>query len=64
MDEEEFISTIQKLNIEMIRHSKKWKKNKESRSSSGSGSFAISSAISSNADALITADLKYHDFSS
>ena len=64
MDEEEFISTIQKkLNIEMIRHSKKnGKKIKKVAVLGGSGSFAISSAISSNADALITADLKYHDF--
>ena len=64
MDEEEFISTIQKkLNIEMIRHSKKnGKKIKKIAVLGGSGSFAISSAISSNADALITADLKYHDF--
>ena len=64
MDEEEFISTIQKkLNIEMIRNSKKnGKKIKKVAVLGGSGSFAISSAISSNADALITADLKYHDF--
>jgi len=28
----------------------------------GSGSFAIQAAKSANADILITADLKYHDF--
>ena len=64
MDEEEFINWVQnKLNIDMVRHSKKiGKKIKKVAVLAGSGSFAITKAKSANADAFITADLKYHDF--
>ena len=64
MDEEEFINWVQnKLNIDMVRHSKKTgKKIKKVAVLGGSGSFAITKAKSANADAFITADLKYHDF--
>ena len=64
MDEEDFINWVQKkLNVDMIRHSIKiGKKIKKVAVLGGSGSFAISIAIEASADALITADLKYHDF--
>ena len=64
MDEEEFINWVQnKLNIDMIRHSKKTgKKIKKVAVLGGSGSFAITTAIGASADVFITADLKYHDF--
>ena len=64
MDEEVFINWVQdKLNIDMVRHSKTiGKKIKKVAVLGGSGSFAISSAIRSNADVFVTADLKYHDF--
>ena len=64
MNEEEFINWVQnKLNINMVRHSKKTgKKIKKVAVLGGSGSFAISAAIGASADAFITADLKYHDF--
>ena len=64
MDEEEFINWVQnKLNIDMIRHSKKTgKKIKKVAVLGGSGSFAITAAIEASADVFITADLKYHDF--
>ena len=64
MNEEEFIKWVQdKLNIDMVRHSKTiGKKIKKVAVLGGSGSFAISAAIGASADAFITADLKYHDF--
>jgi len=64
MDEEVFINWVQdKLNIDMVRHSKTiGKKIKKVAVLGGSGSFAISAALGANADAFITADLKYHDF--
>ena len=64
MNEEEFIKWVQdKLNIDMVRHSKTiGKKIKKVAVLGGSGSFAISAAIRASADAFITADLKYHDF--
>lgn len=64
MNEEEFIKWVQdKLNIDMVRHSKTiGEKIKKVAVLGGSGSFAISAAIGASADAFITADLKYHDF--
>ncbi|MDN3492889.1 Nif3-like dinuclear metal center hexameric protein [Winogradskyella bathintestinalis] len=52
-----------KMNTECIRHSKSLNKPiKRIAVLGGSGSFAISAAKAANADILITADLKYHDF--
>jgi len=64
MDEEKFINWVKdKLNIDLVRHSKKiGKKIKKVAVLGGSGSFAITAAIWANADAFITSDLKYHDF--
>lgn len=60
----EFLEFVkQKMNVSMIRHSKLSKKTIEKVAVlGGSGSFAIPAAISANADILVTADLKYHDF--
>ncbi len=53
----------EKFNLKCIRYSEiKGKKIKKVAVLGGSGSFAISNAISANADLYITADLKYHDF--
>lgn len=53
----------EKMNVTAIRHSKITKDGiKKVAVLGGSGSFAISAAKSVNADVLITADLKYHDF--
>ncbi|MDP5082141.1 MAG: Nif3-like dinuclear metal center hexameric protein [Winogradskyella sp.] len=52
-----------KMNTECIRHSKVVNKTiKTIAVLGGSGSFAINTAISANADLFVTADLKYHDF--
>ncbi|WP_179321221.1 Nif3-like dinuclear metal center hexameric protein [Winogradskyella helgolandensis] len=51
------------MNTECIRHSKPLNKPiKRIAVLGGSGSFAISAAKAANADILVTADLKYHDF--
>lgn len=51
------------LNIPYIRHSESGKKNiKTVAVLGGSGSFCIDAAKRQGADALVTADLKYHDF--
>jgi hypothetical protein len=52
-----------KLQCEGIRHSAFTGKSiKKVAVLGGSGSFAIKNAISSGADAYLTADLKYHQF--
>jgi dinuclear metal center YbgI/SA1388 family protein len=52
-----------KMNTECIRHSKLINTSiKRIAVLGGSGSFAINAAKSANADLLVTADLKYHDF--
>ncbi|QXP79917.1 MULTISPECIES: Nif3-like dinuclear metal center hexameric protein [Winogradskyella] len=56
-----FIKT--RMNTECIRHSKSLNQPiKRIAVLGGSGSFAIPAAKAMNADLLITADLKYHDF--
>ncbi|WP_458628975.1 Nif3-like dinuclear metal center hexameric protein [Winogradskyella sp. PC D3.3] len=56
-----FIKT--KMQTECIRHSKPVSDTiKRIAVLGGSGSFAISAAKAANADLLVTADLKYHDF--
>ncbi|REE27356.1 dinuclear metal center YbgI/SA1388 family protein [Winogradskyella pacifica] len=64
METEDCLNFIKnKMNTECIRHSKYLNKPiKRIAVLGGSGSFAISAAKAANADLLITADLKYHDF--
>ena len=61
---DEFLEFVkQKMNVSVIRHSEIIKKSvKRIAVLGGSGSFAIPTAKSANADVLITSDLKYHDF--
>ena len=60
----EFLTLIKtKLNTPFIRHNETHHKTiKKVAVLGGSGSFCIDAAKSQGADALITADLKYHDF--
>jgi dinuclear metal center YbgI/SA1388 family protein len=64
VDENIFLESIKEtLNCKQIRHSAlTGKKIKKIAVCGGSGSFLISDALSSGADAFITADLKYHQF--
>ncbi|MEO4006719.1 Nif3-like dinuclear metal center hexameric protein [Flavobacterium sp. CAU 1735] len=64
MDESEFLQLVKdKMQADGIRHSAfTGKKIKKVAVLGGSGSFAIGNAISAQADAFITADLKYHQF--
>jgi dinuclear metal center YbgI/SA1388 family protein len=64
MNEEDFLKSIKNiLNCKQIKHSALTeKKIKKVAVCGGSGSFLISDALSSGADAFITADLKYHQF--
>ena len=64
MQEAEFLTYVKnKLSAGAIRHSPfVGKKIKKVAVLGGSGSFAIPSARQQNADAFITADLKYHQF--
>ena len=64
MEELRFLKFLkQKMNTSFIKHSKTFnRKIKKVAVLGGSGSFAIEHAIKQNADVLITADLKYHDF--
>ena len=60
----DFLKLVKKnLNIPYIRHSEAEQKNiKTVAVLGGSGSFCIDAAKAQGADALVTADLKYHDF--
>ncbi|HRB70874.1 Nif3-like dinuclear metal center hexameric protein [Flavobacterium sp. WV_118_3] len=64
MDESEFLQLVKdKMQADGIRHSAfSGKKIQKVAVLGGSGSFAIGNAISAQADAFITADLKYHQF--
>lgn len=64
ISEEEFFKYLkEKMNTEMIRHSKLLnKKIKRIAVLGGSGSFAIADAKRAEADVFVTADLKYHNF--
>ena len=64
MDEASFLAHIKTvLNIPQIRHSTLLKKTvKRVAVLGGSGAFCIDAAKAQGADALVTADLKYHDF--
>lgn len=64
LTETDFLNHVKnKLDLKIIRHSAFLSKPiKKVAILGGSGSFAISAAISQGADAFITADLKYHQF--
>ncbi|MFL9845942.1 Nif3-like dinuclear metal center hexameric protein [Flavobacterium rhizosphaerae] len=64
MDEGDFLQLVKhKMQAGGIRHSVfTGKKIKKVAVLGGSGSFAIKNAIAANADAYLTADLKYHQF--
>ena len=64
MTEEDFLKWVgQKLETMFLRHSAlSNRKIKKVAVLGGSGSFAIPAAKQIKADALVTADLKYHDF--
>jgi len=64
VSELEFLTFVkQKVKTGGIRHSNLLNKNiKKVAVLGGSGSFAINAAKAQNADILVTADLKYHDF--
>ena len=64
MDINSFLKLVKKnLNVPYIRHSESKRKNiKTVAVLGGSGSFCIDAAKAKGADALVTADLKYHDF--
>ena len=64
MGEEEFFEFLKKkMKVSCIRHSDfLGKKIKKVALLGGSGSFAISAAITVNADVFVTSDLKYHQF--
>ncbi|MBL30427.1 MAG: Nif3-like dinuclear metal center hexameric protein [Flavobacteriaceae bacterium] len=64
LNENEFIIYLKdKMKTNLIRHSRFiGKKIKRIAVLGGSGAFGIDKAISQNADAYVTADLKYHNF--
>ena len=64
MTEEDFLKWVgQKLDMNFLRHTQlNDRKIKKVAVLGGSGSFAISKAKQLKVDALVTADLKYHDF--
>jgi len=64
MNENEFLALVKdKMQADGIRHSTFLEKPiKKVAVLGGSGSFAIKSAIQADADAFLTADLKYHQF--
>ncbi len=64
LSEIEFLNLLKtNMDTESVRHSKLLNKSvKKVAVLGGSGSFAISAAISAGADVFVTADLKYHDF--
>lgn len=64
MEEHEFLKYLkEKIPTEVIRHSPLiHKKIRKIAIVGGSGAFAIKAAKQANADVLVTADLKYHDF--
>ena len=65
LTEDEFLTLVKtKLHCTYIRHSTKTgKKIKKVAVCGGSGSFLIQEAMAENADALVTGDIKYHQFS-
>ena len=64
VDEKQFLSLIKQVfKLSVVRHSKLLNRPvKKVAICGGSGSFLISKALAANADAYITADMKYHEF--
>lgn len=64
MEGEEFLSLVkQAMHLKVIRHTRLLpKKIKRVAVCGGSGSFLLKQAIAAGADALVTADFKYHEF--
>jgi hypothetical protein len=63
MESIEFLDFLKKaLNLELIKHTPFEKKIKKVAVCGGSGSFLLNSAMRSQADVYITADVKYHEF--
>lgn len=64
MDENMFIEHLKNcLDLKMVRHTAyTGKKIQKVALCGGSGSFLISAAIANQADAFVTADVKYHEF--
>lgn len=64
LEEKAFLHQLKAVfNLEVIRHTAlRGKPVKRVALCGGAGSFLISRALSSNADAYITADIKYHEF--
>ncbi len=64
INEQEFLGYVkEKMNTSFIKHSPLLNKKIHTVAVlGGSGSFAIEHALDKNADCLITADLKYHDY--
>ena len=64
MDEMGFLTTMKRIfKIPVIRHSALLNKQiKKIAVCGGAGSFLISKALAINADAYLTADIKYHEF--
>ena len=64
MDEKDFLGMVKKLfGVPVIRHTALLNKPvKKIALCGGAGSFLISKALASGADAYITADIKYHEF--
>lgn len=63
MNPSDFLNFVKKsLNLEVIKHTSFDKEIKKVALCGGSGSFLLNSAMRSNADVYITADVKYHEF--
>lgn len=64
MSEQDFLQHLkEKLNLRIVRHSGLLSKNIDKVAVlAGSGAFSIQPAIAQGADALVTGDLKYHQF--
>ena len=63
-DEKHFLSLLKEIfKVPVIRHSALLNKSvKKVAICGGAGSFLISKALASEADAYVTADMKYHEF--
>lgn len=63
MSKNDFLLYVKtKLNLDVIRYSGDAKSIKKVAVCGGAGAFLLTDALSRNADAFITGDIKYHDF--
>jgi putative NIF3 family GTP cyclohydrolase 1 type 2 len=64
MKEEDFLALLKKaFQLHVVRHTAlSGKKIKKVGLCGGAGSFLVSKALASGADAYVTADMKYHEF--